>query len=338
MFLDGFGQVIGNSIGKVTITAADLNVRSKPTGTAPILGTFPKGQVVDIYGEKDGWYLVKIDGMPGYINGKYAEKPNDTPVESPSTSNLKGKVTVASLNIRSGPGSSYSTIGKLTKGNMVSVKSINGFWAKIEYAGGVGYTHKSYLKLLNQSGSVLKDRIILIDPGHGGTDPGASRKGVMEKTIVMNVGKLVEQKLKNQGAKVIMTRTGDTYPSLQDRVALAKSSYSEIYVSIHVNASTSTSAKGTETYYNLSSNENGAESKVLATKINSQIVKNASMADRGVRENSFYVNRMVDIPSVLVELGFISNDADFNKLVNSKYQEIYAQSIYNGIVQYYSAP
>ncbi len=339
MFLDEDGQVLGNATGEVRITAVELNIRSKASGTSAIVGAFLKGQVVEIYGEKNGWYLVKVDGIPGYINGKYAESSVDAPpVDSPSTSKLVGKVTVASLNVRSGPGASYATVGKLTKGTQVSVQSINGFWAKIEFAGGVGYTHKSYLKLLNQTGSVLKDRIILLDPGHGGKDPGASRKGAMEKTIVMNVGKLVEQKLKNQGAKVIMTRTGDTYPSLADRVALSKSSFSEIFVSIHVNATTSSSAKGTETFYNLSSNENGQESKLLATKINSQIVKNASMYNRGIKENSFYVNRMVDIPSVLIELGFISNQADFDKLVNSKYQEIYAQSIYNGIVEYYSAP
>ena len=342
-FLDINGQPIKESTGQVQITSAELNVRSKPLATSSVVGVLLKNEKVETYGLYDGWYLVKMNGVPGYINAKYTSSETDgpeEPVTPPPTGlgNLAGKVTVASVNIRSGPGASYPTVGKLTKGMMVSVQSINGFWAKVKYDGGEGYTHKSYLKLLNQSGSVLKNRIILIDPGHGGTDPGASSKGVTEKSIVIKVAKLVEQKLKSQGATVIMTRTGDTYPTLPARVALAKSTFSEIYVSIHVNAINNASVTGTETFYNLTSNDNGAESKILATKIHSEIVKNANMVDRRIKEADFYVNRMVDIPSVLVELGFITNQADLNKLISDKYLEIYAQSIYNGIVDYYSAP
>lgn len=132
-----------------------------------------------------------------------------------------------------------------------------------------------------------------------------------------------------------MTRTGDTYPTLQDRVQITNDNYGEIFVSIHVNSAASASAKGTETYYSVSSGDMYREDVNLATKINTQIVTNANMQNRGVKQQSFYVINNMIIPSVLVELGFISNTDDRAKLVNDKYVEIFADSIYKGIVQYY---
>ena len=332
---------LNQSIGQVIVTVKNdsLNVRTEPNTSSSIVGQVVNGDKLYVYEKNGNWLKVDYKGELNYISSAYTSfldaNGNAIVAESAAT-NVSGKVTAASLNVRSGPGDSYSNLGKLPKNTMVAVKSINGSWAKIIYAGGEGYVNKLYLKLLNQSGSVLNNRIILIDAGHGGKDPGASSKGVTEKSVVIKVAKLVEQKLKNSGASVVMTRAGDSYPTLQNRVALAKSTNSEIFVSIHVNAIGSSSVTGTETFYNLSLNDNGAESKVLATKIQSEIIKNADMYSRGVKPADYYVNRMVDMPSVLVELGFITNQKDFNKLVDDKYVEIYAQSIYNGIRDYYS--
>ena len=336
-FLDINGKEIGASTGKVLTTSPDLNIRSKPTTSGAIISTVSKNTELQTYGLYDGWYLVKVDNIPGYISASYTKDatiPEDT--GSDNLGDVIGKVTATSLNVRSGPGATYASVGSLTKGKIVTVESLNGSWAKVKYSGGQGYVSKTYLKLLNQTGSVLKNRIILMDAGHGGKDPGASSQGVTEKSIVIKVAKLVEQKLKSAGATVIMSRTGDTYPSLQDRVALSKSTNTELFVSIHVNAAANKSVTGTETFYNLSANDNGAESKVLATKIQQEIIKNASMNNRGTKEGEFYVIKQMEIPSVLVELGFITNQQDLNKLVNDKYIEIYAQSIFNGIRDYYS--
>lgn len=336
-FLDINGKEIGASTGKVLTTSPDLNIRSKPTTSGAIISTVSKNTELQTYGLYDGWYLVKVDNIPGYISASYTKDatiPEDT--GSDNLGDVIGKVTATSLNVRSGPGATYASVSSLTKGKIVTVESLNGSWAKVKYSGGQGYVSKTYLKLLNQTGSVLKNRIILMDAGHGGKDPGASSQGVTEKSIVIKVAKLVEQKLKSAGATVIMSRTGDTYPSLQDRVALSKSTNTELFVSIHVNAAANKSVTGTETFYNLSANDNGAESKVLATKIQQEIIKNASMNNRGTKEGEFYVIKQMEIPSVLVELGFITNQQDLNKLVNDKYIEIYAQSIFNGIRDYYS--
>jgi N-acetylmuramoyl-L-alanine amidase len=246
----------------------------------------------------------------------------------------KGKVTAQTLNVRSSGSTNALVVGQLSNGTIVNVYSIQGYWAKISYGNLRGYVHKSYLKLQNVSGSVLAGRIITVDAGHGGTDPGTIGNGANEKDIVLSVAKKLKQKLEAAGAKVIMTRESDTYPTLEERVNIAKQNYAELFISIHVN-SASPSAKGTETYYDTSTNPNGYESYLLAKEVQAQIVANANMVDRKVKDEAFYVIRNNTVPSILVELGFISNTEDVKKLTSDQFQNIFAESIYNGIVQYY---
>lgn len=256
---------------------------------------------------------------------------------APEKTDLIGRATINNLHVRSEASGTAETLGILNRGDEVYVISIDGFWAKINYKGSIGYTHKTFLKLINQTGTKVQDRIIVIDPGHGGKDPGAVNGSYAEKRIVMAIANIVKEKLENDGAIVYMTREGDTYPTLQDRVDFAHKHFADIFVSIHVNSSTSSSAKGTETYYSISANDNEKEDYALASKINSQIVKDANMKNRGVKRANFYVIRHSLFPSVLVELGFISNSEDLSKLVNSNYQEIFGNAIYKGIVNYYSS-
>jgi len=245
-----------------------------------------------------------------------------------------GKVTAQALNVRSEGNANASIVGKLSYGTVVNVYAINGYWAKISYGNISGYVHKSYLKLKNMNGNVLQGRIITVDAGHGGTDPGTIGNGAYEKNIVLPVAQKLKTKLENAGAKVVMTRESDTYPTLEQRVNIAKQNYAELFVSIHVNSG-SPSANGTETYYDTSTNPNGYESYLLAKAIHEQIIANADMNDRGVKDNNFYVIRYNNVPSVLVELGFITNADDVQKLTSDEYQTIFAESIYQGIIEYY---
>lgn len=351
-FLNADGNSIGTKIN--TITANEkLDVYYKASSTSKVNGSISKGEQVPVYKLTNGYYLTVVDGLPGYIlaskttassptSGSGSTGSTNPPAETapPETelpiTGTTARVTVDKLVIRASASGSAASLGSLKKGDVISVHSISGYWVKMTYNKTTGYVHKSYIKLLNQSGSVVKNRIIILDPGHGGKDPGAVKESYTEKSIVLKVTKLVKQKLEASGAKVYMTRTGDTYPTLQERVDFTNDNYGEIFVSVHVNAATSSSAKGAETYYSVSTGDQYQEDKQLATYINNEIVKNASMTNRGVKEASYYVTRSMIIPSVLVELGFLSNSEDRNKLIADKYVEIYAQSIYNGIVDYYT--
>ncbi|MBX0316846.1 N-acetylmuramoyl-L-alanine amidase [Planococcus glaciei] len=338
-FLDADSKPIGLATHFVKINTATLNVRNAPSASATLMGSFKSNEVIEVHGEKNGWYLVLFNGLPGYINKSYTVNYVVSKPPIPATNGtLIGKVTVSSLNMRSAPNATSSIVNKLTTGNQVTVLSIDGYWAKVKYGSSTGYVHKSYLKLLNSSGGPLKNRIIVLDAGHGGKDPGASKNGITEKSIALDVSKRVEAKLKAAGAQVLMTRKSDVFPTLQDRVDFARKHYAESFVSIHVNAASSTAAKGAEVFFDTSANDNGLESKYLATDIQQRIVQYVDMQYRGVFDREFYVIRNQDIPAVLVELGFISNSSDFSKLTNPADLEKYSKAIYDGIFEYYSAP
>ena len=128
-----------------------------------------------------------------------------------------GIATVNNLNIREQNSASSKSLGKINRGTVVNVLSQNGYWVEVNYEGTIGYVDKRYLRLKNTTGSAVKDRIIVIDPGHGGKDPGAVSGKAIEKSIALKVAQIVKQKLESDGAKVLLTRTGDTYPTLEER-------------------------------------------------------------------------------------------------------------------------
>ena len=345
-----------DAIMQVKATTDNLNVRSSAvfSGTTNILGKVNTGYVFNVYEIGADYYKVDYNGRYAYIYKTYVEDVNATkpeppvthpepPVTEPPSNNDEqlpsattiGVATVNDLNIRAQASVNAKVLGKINRDTKVDVLSISGSWAEVSYEGTVGYISKTYLRLVNKSGSVVANRIIIIDPGHGGKDPGAVSGNAVEKAIVFNTANKLEQKLEAAGAIVKMTRTGDTFPSLEQRVQFAKDNYGEIFISLHANAA-SASAQGTETYYSVSANDNEKEDYALATFINSEIVKNANMKDRGVKREDYYVIRNLYIPSVLVELGFLTNSEDRSKLLSDQYIEIFAQSIYNGITKYYS--
>ena len=345
-FVDQNGNPLGSTVKSVVVTSP-ANIRVKSDEYAKNIGSIYSGTTIDVYGETNGWYLTKINGIPGYIkisqtngSGTTEEQPSDTDVnqnqEETVVAKLIGRATTNSINVRSQPNTTSSVLGVLNRGDEVTVLSTNGFWAHILYKGNEAYVHKTYLKLINQTGSPVAGRIIVLDPGHGGKDPGATSGSYQEKQVALAVANVVKQKLEKDGAIVYMTRIGDSYPTLEDRVAFADKHYAEMFISIHNNSSTSSSAHGTETYYSISANDNEKEDNALATYVNSQIVKNAQMFNRGIKREDFYVIRHSVYPSILVELGFISNTEDRNKLVSSQYTQIFGDSIYKGIVEYYS--
>ncbi|MFT9817506.1 N-acetylmuramoyl-L-alanine amidase [Lysinibacillus sp. NPDC056185] len=340
-FLDADGNALGNVQKQVTATQ-NLNVYVKPTSSSKVITTVNSKTKLPVYKTVSGYHLTVVNGIPGYV---VANSTEDVEVEKPSnpdptpptvSGDVLGRVTVDSLNVRKDANSTSTVLGKLKKGEYIQVNSINGYWAQVTYQGQKGYVHKSYLKLLNQSGNPLKNRIIILDPGHGGKDPGTVLGSYSEKAITLKVSTLVKQKLEAAGAKVYMTRTGDTYPSLQDRVDFTNANYGEIFVSVHVNSAANTSAQGTETYYAISTGDMYQEDIDLATFVNNQIVNNLNMKNRGVKEQQYYVIRNTIIPAILVELGFLTNDEDRGKMTTDKYVELFADSIYKGISQYYA--
>lgn len=250
---------------------------------------------------------------------------------------LKGAET---LNVRSGPGTNYPVIGKLVNNTRVLTTGSNDTWQYMKSSSLTGYVHKGYL--VNANGDEVNEaviqipkRYIAIDAGHGGRDPGAVGYGLLEKEITLAVAKKVEKLLEKENVEVLLTRKDDTYLSLEERVNIANKAKVDALVSIHMNAFSSGSANGTESFYNLVSTSTKVEdSKQLATFIQNRLYKTLDTTNRGVKTANFAVIRTT-FPSTLVELAFISNKQDAEKLASEHYQQIAAQAITSGIMDYY---
>ncbi len=172
-------------------------------------------------------------------------------------------------------------------------------------------------------------KVVCIDPGHGGKDPGAVGNGMQEKNITLPVTLEVGKILERHGITVGYTRTTDTYVSLDDRCKKANDFGADIFVSIHCNAFEKPSAHGVETYSHIGSVK-GAK---LAKSIHDEVIKaKLYTRNRGTKTANFYVLRKTIAPAALIELAFITNKDDAN-LLKTKQKE-FALAIAKGILSY----
>ena len=171
-------------------------------------------------------------------------------------------------------------------------------------------------------------KYVVIDPGHGGSDVGATRNNVYEKDIVLDMSKRVEKLLTKKGYIVKMTRKDDTTVSLQERVDFSESIQPDVYVSIHVNSSNSDTPTGIETHYY---KDNSLE---LAKYVHAAMLNNVNAKDRGLFKSKFYVINHTTSPAILVETGFISNPSERAQLVTESRKNATAKAIAEGIDEY----
>lgn len=175
----------------------------------------------------------------------------------------------------------------------------------------------------------IKNKVIVIDAGHGGADTGAMRGNTLEKDLTLDIALRVEQILQERGLKkVVMTRRSDETLSLARRVEIANEKNADIYVSIHINASVKTEIKGIETHYYT---EKGYD---VAKIIHEELIENIDTEDRGLFKSKFYVINHTEAPAVLLELGFISNEYERSKLCSDTRQKESAEAIAEGIINY----
>jgi N-acetylmuramoyl-L-alanine amidase len=215
---------------------------------------------------------------------------------------------------------------------------------------------------------------IVIDPGHGGHDPGAKARGLEESALVLDVALRLEALLKDAGVEVIMTRRTDTFIALEERTAIANRAGADLFLSIHSNASASDSAHGVETYFlnfapnpqaeAIAARENAGGSRTMrnlpdivrAIALNNKIdesrdfasmVQNAlytklqktnrSVRNLGVKQAPFMVLVGATMPSILAEISFITNRQEATLLKTDKYKQQIAEALLAGILRYQQA-
>lgn len=180
--------------------------------------------------------------------------------------------------------------------------------------------------------SDYKDKLIVIDAGHGGHDPGASSGGYKEKDIALDAALILKRKLENAGFKVYMTRERDNYVKLYDRAGIANQLNADLFISVHINAAKSTKANGIEVLYDP---ENTRNNYTLAKKIQSELISATGAYNRGVVSRpDLVVTRETEMDAVLVELGFITNAEEQQKLRSTSYLEKCAEAILEGVIDF----
>lgn len=195
----------------------------------------------------------------------------------------------------------------------------------------------SFIKASGQEKPLL-GKTIYLDPGHGGRDPGTNYKDIKESDVNLAICLILREKLELIGATVYLTREGDYDLStintnthkrsdLYNRQKAINDSNADMYISIHLNATTSSKWQGAQVFFDDVNNENEKIAQILTesleTKREYQEIKN------------MYLNRNIKVPGVLIEAGFLSNYHDRNKLITYDYQEQLADKIVKGIVKYY---
>ncbi len=214
---------------------------------------------------------------------------------------------------------------------------------------------------------------IVIDPGHGGRDPGCIGKGgTQEKSIVLDICQQLKKMLDNhQGLEVILTRETDIYIPVENRTVIANQKQADLFISVHANSNPSKKRSGVETFYlnfshdpsvietaaleNATSTKNISEMRTILEKIvkNSKFVESKKLAesiqtnliqsiaktysdikDLGHKGGPFWVLIGVEIPSILVEVSYLSNAKEETRLKNPQYRQLIAQGIYDGITEY----
>jgi N-acetylmuramoyl-L-alanine amidase len=214
-------------------------------------------------------------------------------------------------------------------------------------------------------------KTIMVDPGHGGKDPGTAHNGIKESTLVLKLAKMVGAKLKSKGFNVLYTRESDKYISLQKRSEMANTQRADMFLSLHVNGNEDSQIWGVEAYYldvarsrgamRVAARENAVTEKEIAELqviladllLNTKTGESKELAalmlrnmdrslkgagypvrNNGVRSAPFYVLMGVHMPSVLVEVGYATNAAEAKRLLSDKYLNTLADGIVSGIVAY----
>ncbi|ADI00555.1 N-acetylmuramoyl-L-alanine amidase [Salisediminibacterium selenitireducens] len=254
-----------------------------------------------------------------------------------------GEVTASSLNVRPLPNTTRDPIGRLPKYSPVKILDESNGWARIEYKGTTAYVSMSFIRKHERTkyGNALQGKTIIVDAGHGGRDGGGSGNGILEKDLALDLSLMLQLKLMQAGADVVMTRTEDVFLTLSDRVAISNASGGDAFISVHANAAIST-AHGAEVFYNV--RHEAAKSKALGDALLSRMVNDMNLHDRrrgAARDtdlsnitNGLGVLLNNRVPSVLVEVGFMTNPQEAARMRTESFRYGMAEALLQGTIDY----
>ncbi|WP_174729960.1 SH3 domain-containing protein [Mesobacillus harenae] len=323
------------------VTASSLNVRNSGSLNGKVVGSVTKGQSYKIIEEKNNW--VKIEYKPGsfgWAAGWFFDKTNKVPSDH-NVSKSTVQILHNGTNIRKGPGVKHQVAKRVNQGANFSITGLKNDWYEIELENG----DKGYVAgwIVSVSGAApqierpgaslhIKNKTIVIDPGHGGRDSGTiGARGTLEKDLNLRTAKLLYDKLRASGTKVILTRSSDSYLSLKSRVSTSQYNNADAFISIHYDSIFDRSVRGITSYYYYS------REKSLAEYVHSSVISQTKLKDRGVRSGNYHVLRENSQKSILLELGYLSNASEEMAISSGNYQEAVTAGIFEGLARYFKS-
>ncbi|WP_010097756.1 N-acetylmuramoyl-L-alanine amidase [Ornithinibacillus scapharcae] len=257
-----------------------------------------------------------------------------------STTNAKSgqtfEVNADYLIVRSAPSPEADIIGKLNRGSKVRIFQEDSGWVQTYFKGKAVWVSSQYLSPLQKEeqevffpNGLLAGYTIVIDPGHGGKDPGAiGQNGIMEKELILETSLIIAEKIRESGGNVILTRADDSFVSLKNRVLISNQHEVDAFISIHFNAYSADYVGGINTYYY----KNGRR---LANIVQKRLSEEVSLRNRGVIQDNYRVLRDNKHPAILIELGFITNTTELATIQSQTYQDNVARGITIGLIEYF---
>jgi len=342
-----------------------LRLRQEPGVDGRVISHLKQGDQVAVIKEEGEWKQVVTADAVGWVASAYLAN-----AESPVGSRREGIVAADSLNVRVAPSLSAERVGRLLRGERVEVVEAKRDWYQVIARSGLnGWVAAEYIEMksgqdvgnekkaaaasnspaavaltsIQGGGSrryvnewtrgpiqVLAGKTIVLDAGHGGKDGGAqSTHGVAEKTLTMETAARLKEKFETYGARVVLTRHGDDYVPLSARAAAARLYQADAFISLHYDSAADRDASGITVYYYDRFADYG-----LAQSFEEPLSQLSALPFRGISFGDYYVLRENERPSVLLELGYLSNRSDAAVVATNGYQEAVTTAIVNAVRQY----
>ncbi|WP_234987364.1 N-acetylmuramoyl-L-alanine amidase [Halolactibacillus halophilus] len=327
------------------IDADDLLVRSGPGTSFESIGHVNTGEEFNVEATESPWLQITYNNTTGWVHEDYVTlsaelllDESDEEIESDIPPNYsfphETRISLPIVHVRQDASLTSEIIIKLNKNDHVTIMNEQGDWYQVKIDNTTGYIKKQVLDLTLTKPvgqSPLLNKTIVIDPGHGGIDVGAiSLHDEYESQFAMQTGRVLERYLVRQGANVTFTREDDYYYSLTSRATLSNYLQADMFLSLHYNSEPAyPSANGINTYYR------EAGFKVLAETVHASLLTETSANDRGVASGNYSVLRNNRRPSLLLELGFLSNQTEEQQIKQTSYHEKLAEAITNGLIDYF---
>ncbi|GAQ16692.1 N-acetylmuramoyl-L-alanine amidase LytC precursor [Oceanobacillus picturae] len=329
---------------EIELTGDSVNIRSGPGTNFDVIGSGNSGDTYELLEEQGDWMRIQFNEEDGWVTSSFTkmaeaekeEEKEDEKVTETSTSPVE-TITIPfdNTHIRSAPSTEGEIVGFAEKGDTFKVIGDQEDWLEVSNDDLSGFVSKRIIKKSpssSTSSSVFKNKTIVIDAGHGGRDVGAIGSAeVLEKDVTFLTAQELASELTMLGAEVLQTRPEDEYISLSSRVSYANTMETDAFISIHYNSIPEhPDVTGIGTYFYKGKNE------VLASYIQSELVKETEATDRGVTHGNFLVLRQSLQPSALLELGFLSNPDKESLLGTVAYQKKLVSGIVNGLGKYFA--